>query len=427
MHLLAIPSTSLDETDAAVDLGQTPGDIMALSFSDSDLSALAAAWRASPEKLPSLRLASLKALRHPMSVDLYANAASGARLIIVRCLGGLDYWRYGFERLAEIARRKGTLLAALPGDGQPDPRLAEISTAPDVAVASFDRYFREGGPENLGQALRLAANLLGASFEVLPPKPMPPVLGLLPAAGTVPVDELAAETDTRPAALVVGYRSSVIAADDKPLRALMQALAAEGLGPLGIAVTSLKDPDAIPMVEQLIEARKPAIIVNATAFSALREDNTSVLDLADVPVLQVALAGARFEAWKPSARGLGPSDLAMNVVLPEVEGRIFTRAVSFKADAVFDPRFEHAETRHEPAPDRVSYVAKLAAAWVRLGRKPRDSRSLALVLSDYPARGGRNGYAVGLDSFESVREILKLLHEEGYDAGGGGLDRCRSG
>jgi cobaltochelatase CobN len=416
MHLLAIPSTSLDETDAAVDLGQTPGDIMALSFSDSDLSALAAAWRASPERLPSLRLASLKALRHPMSVDLYANAARGARLIIVRCLGGLDYWRYGFERLAEIARRQGTLLVALPGDGQPDPRLAEISTAPDEALASFDRYFREGGPENLEQALRLAANLLGAGFDVLPPKPMPPVLGLLPAAGTVPADDLAAGTDPRPAALVVGYRSSVIAADDKPLRALMQALADEGLAPLGIAVTSLKDPDAIPIVERLIGARKPAIIVNATAFSALRDNNTSVLDLAGVPVLQVALSGARFEAWEPSVRGLGPSDLAMNVVLPEVEGRIFTRAVSFKADAVFDPLFEHAEARHEPAPDRVSYVAKLAAAWVRLGRTPRDSRTLALVLSDYPARGGRNGYAVGLDSFESVREILSLLRQEGYDA-----------
>ncbi len=144
-----------------------------------------------------------------------------------------------------------------------------------------------------------------------------------------------------------------------------------------------------------------------------------MLDAADAPVLQVALAGARHEAWEASARGLGPSDLAMNVVLPEVEGRIFTRAVSFKADAAADPLFEHAETRHEPAADRVVYVAKLAAAWARLSRTPRDERKLAIVLSDYPARGGRSGYAVGLDSFDSVREILRMLREEGYDAGAG--------
>ncbi len=417
MHLLAITSTSLDETETAVDLGQTPAEIMALSFSDSDLSGLAEAWRTSAETLPSLRLASLKNLRHPMSVDLFANVASAARLIIVRCLGGLDYWRYGFERLSGIAKPKGILLAALPGDDRPDPRLAELSTLPAEALALFDGYFREGGPENLRQALRLAANLLGAKFGVTPPEPMPAAIGLTASGAVAPIDDLIAEAADLPPALVVGYRAAVIAADDKPLKSLMCALAAEGLAPFGIAVTSLKDPEAAPIVSRLIEARKPAIIVNATAFSALREDGSSVLDAANVPVLQVALAGARYEAWEASARGLGPSDLAMNVVLPEVEGRLFTRAISFKADAAVDPLFEHAETKHEPAADRVSYVAKLAAAWARLSRTPRDERKLAIVLSDYPARGGRSAYAVGLDSFASVGEILRLLRDEGYDAG----------
>jgi cobaltochelatase CobN len=416
MHLLAVPSASLDETDAAVDLGQTAADIMALSFSDSDLSALGAAWRGSPEALPGLRLASLKKLRHPMSVDLYANAASAARLIIVRCLGGLDYWRYGFERLADIARSKGILLIALPGDDRPDARLQELSTVPAPALALFDRYFREGGPENLSQALRLAANLLGAKFNLKPPAPIPPAIGLAASGAIASVEDLIAESTDRPHALVVGYRAAVIAADDKPLKALMDALAAEGLAPFGVAVTSLKDPKAAPTVERLIAERKPAIIVNATAFSALRDDGASVLDAAGVPVLQVALAGARYEAWEASARGLGPSDLAMNVVLPEVEGRIFTRAISFKADAAADPLFEHAETRHEPAVDRVLYVARLAAAWARLSHTPRNERRLAIVLSNYPSRGGRSGYAVGLDAFESVCEILSFLNEEGYDA-----------
>ncbi|MGB7914414.1 MAG: cobaltochelatase subunit CobN, partial [Rhodomicrobium sp.] len=417
MHLLAVPSASLDETDAAIDLGQTPADIMALSFSDSDLSALAAAWRASPEALPSLRLASLKKLRHPLSVDLYANAASAARLIIVRCLGGLDYWRYGFERLADIARNKGILLIALPGDDRPDPRLQELSTIPAPVLSLFDRYFREGGPENLSQALRLAANLLGAKLNLKPPAPIPSAIGLTASGTIVSIEDLIAESSDRPHALVVGYRAAVIAADDKPLKALMDALAAEGLAPFGVAVTSLKDPKAAPTVERLIAERKPAIIINATAFSALRDDGASVLDAAGVPVLQVALAGARYEAWEASARGLGPSDLAMNVVLPEVEGRIFTRAISFKADAAADPLFEHAETRHEPAVDRVSYAAKLAAAWARLSHTPRNERRLAIVLSNYPSRGGRSGYAVGLDAFESVCEILRFLSEEGHDAG----------
>src|SRR5690606_24012862 len=116
MHLLAVETGSLDEIDGAVDLGQTPADVVVLSFSDSDLSALASVWSESPTLFPTLRLASLKQLRHPMSVDLYIERViAGARLVIVRGLGGLDYWRYGFEQIAAAARRHGIHFIALPG------------------------------------------------------------------------------------------------------------------------------------------------------------------------------------------------------------------------------------------------------------------------------------------------------------------------
>ncbi len=45
------------------------------------------------------------------------------RAVIVRALGGLDYWRYGFERIADMARAKGIVFIALPGDDRPDARL----------------------------------------------------------------------------------------------------------------------------------------------------------------------------------------------------------------------------------------------------------------------------------------------------------------
>ena len=200
-----------------------------------------------------------------------------------------------------------------------------------------------------------------------------------------------------------------MAADIAPVTALMAALDRQGLAPLGVAVSSLKDPAIRPQLEELIAAHKPAIILNTTAFSAMRADDTTVLDAADVPVLQVVLSGSVREAWEGSARGLSPADLAMNVVLPELDGRLLTRAISFKAEAPTDPRLEFASVRHEPDPDRIDYVARLAAAWARLGTTPRNERRLALVLSDYPARGGRTGYAVGLDTAASAAEILKLL------------------
>ena len=107
----------------------------------------------------------------------------------------------------------------------------------------------------------------------------------------------------------------------------------------------------------------------------------------------------------------------MNVVLPELDGRLLTRAISFKAEAPVDPRLEFASVRHAPDLDRIDYVARLAVAWAGLGTTPRNERRLALVLSDYPARGGRTGYAVGLDTAASAAGILQLLDAEGYDTG----------
>ena len=105
--------------------------IVLLSFADSDLSALAAApGSRMPGILPTLRLASLRKLKHPMSVDLYVERPWSRRpeRVIVRCLGGFEYWRYGLEIIASIARKNNIAFAALPGDDRPDPRLAEIST-----------------------------------------------------------------------------------------------------------------------------------------------------------------------------------------------------------------------------------------------------------------------------------------------------------
>ena len=422
MHLLATNVAKLDEADTAVDLEQSPADVVVLSFADSDLSALAAAWQSDAAILPALRLANLKKLKHPMSVDLYVErVVAHARMVIVRCLGGFEYWRYGLEIIASIARRNGILFAALPGDDRPDSRLAEISTVTSETLSRLDRFFREGGPENLRQALGYVGSLLDRDIPWTEAMPVGPVAGFSGDGRTIPAKDLFSAVDQRPVALVLFYKASLLAADTAAIRALMAALEAESLAAVAVAVSSLKDPAAAEVLERLIAVRRPAIILNATAFSALREDGTTVLDAADVPVLQVVLASNSQEAWASSPRGLSPSDLAMNVVLPELDGRLLSRAISFKTEDDFDSRIEFASVRHRPCPDRVEFVARQAVRWVKLGRTPRAERRLALVLSDYPARAGRAGYAVGLDTTESVVQIVKLLHAEGYDVGEAGL------
>jgi len=259
MHVLATQLATLDEACVAVDLGQSPAEIVVLSFSDSDLSALAVAWQREADSLPTLRLASLKRLRHPMSVDLYVESVvARAKLVIVRCLGGLDYWRYGLEHIADSARDHGVMFAALPGDDRPDARLAAMSTVPTEALDLFDRFFREGGPDNLANTLRYAGTLLGRDHDWQ----LPVAVGPITVLGEV--------RDARPVALVVFYRANLLAADYEPVTALMAALDREGLSSLAVAVSSLKDKAIEAGLTRLIEAHRPAVILNTTAFSAMR-------------------------------------------------------------------------------------------------------------------------------------------------------------
>ena len=413
MHVPRIEVRSLDETVEAVDLGQTPADVVFLSYSDSDLNALARAYDAVAAPKPTLRIASLAALRHPFSIDLYLETVcTHAKLVVARVLGGADYWRYGVDELAALARRRDVKLALLPGDRRRDARLEEASTLGRDAVRRIWRYFDEGGPHNMAACLAFFAFEVGSATAPPPPPPAP-----VSAFGRFEGACFEAEPGA-PQALIVFYRSIYLANDLAPIEALARAMRDKGFATTSVFVTSLKDEAALKPLRAFFEGQSRDVVLNATAFSArLDGAEGTALDALDAPVLQVVLAGVGLDAWRASPRGLGPADLAMHVALPEIDGRILTRAISFKAASPRDARTEFGAIAHQPLADRVAFVAELARRWANLRRKAPPEKRLACVLPDYPARGGRTGYAVGLDTPASAVAINETLRAAGYDVG----------
>ncbi|EHL95508.1 cobaltochelatase, CobN subunit [Acetobacteraceae bacterium AT-5844] len=409
MHILPRETLSLDAAEQAVDLGHAPADVVLLSFTDSDLSAAAAAWRTLPQPRPSLRLASLARLRHPMSVDLYAEEVlAHSRCVVIRLLGGVDYWRYGAEEVSALCRSQGIPLALLPGDGGEDARLAALSTLPAHVLARMASCFRHGGTAHLALALRLAAEAAG--------------LGSAPAEDPAPLPAFGRHdfgvTAEGPDAAIVFYRSHLLAADIAPLEELAKALAAQGLKPRGLFAASLKDAAAARFIAAELGAMQPAIVLNATGFSARMQDQ-SPLDAAGCVVLQAVLSGTSRAVWAASSRGLSQADLAMQVVLPELDGRLPTTAIGFKAEGEALPGLDFRPTRLLPDPEGIALVAARAAGWARLRATPTDERRLAIILSDYPGAigAGQTGHAVGLDSFASLQALLEDLQAGGYAAG----------
>jgi len=417
MHLLTTSSTNLDEIVEAVDLGQSPGDIAVLSFADSDLTALAAAWEAERASLPSVRLAHLRDLRHPMSVDLWIERLGAhAKVIVVRLLGGLDWWKYGIERLSALARERGIVLAVLPGEDRDDVRLAAASTLPAQELDALLRYFREGGRDNLRALLRRLAHHAGHDLASCEPQSVPRLAGYLPGEGAVDLERLMASLQAgHPVIPIVFYRALLLAGDTAPVDALCTAVAARGLAPAALFVTSLKDREAGVFLRQALARLKPALIVTMTAFAAgCGIDEPAPLDAPGVPVFQVVSAITKRAAWRDSTRGLGAADLAMHVVLPELDGRVLAGAIAFKDALPTQAGLAFSAFASRPEPDRVAMVADRIAAHVVLQALPASERRVAILMPDYPGAPGRTGYAVGLDVPASVIALLDDLSAADY-------------
>ena len=475
MHVVFRESHGLEETETPFDLGQDPADLVVLSFSDSDLGAFAAGYDRMrrvgnlPTRpgedvgvSPTLRIANLIALKHPVSVDTYAERTlTGAKAILVRLIGGEAYWPYGLATLQDLARRNGTALAILPADGRPDPRLDELSTLPVSTLRRLQALCDEGGAVAAHAALAQLA--LAAGLYVPPvtgdktvpqmgfydpdrgviPAPVTPHPRPLPTVGegrhsgpdraTQPPPQDARDISTRTSplplwggaggggtpepkgpVLVTFYRSYLTSGDTAPIDALIHALRAEGFPAYGVFAPSLKSPGVAEWLSAHLIDHAPVAILNATAFSAKSDDGSTPFDAATCPVFQVALSTARRRDWLASDRGLSPADLAMHVVLPEVDGRILAGLVSHKSPGSRDPELQFSRFAHRPDAERIRAVVDRITHWHRLAATPAADRQLAVILSTYPGRAHQMAHAVGLDALASTEALIETLAAEGY-------------
>ncbi|MCP5421103.1 MAG: cobaltochelatase subunit CobN [Gammaproteobacteria bacterium] len=423
MHLLATqPGGFVDDAEGIVRIEQDPADIVVLSAADTTLALLATVASELPDGFPSVRLANLLHLRQPASVDLYLDeVARHAQVIVVDHLGGESYWPYGTEQLVALARRENIALILFSGDHTEDPNLLQLSTVDPRLCQQLWRYLREGGATNA----RYFFYLLGQRYfqrpeQPLPPRPLPAIAVYQPGMGAVDVNAWQAIWRAgAPVVAVVFYRAHLQAANTAVFDALIAALQEQGLNPLPVALSSLKHPIDREILQNLCAEQAVALALNTTAFSVAAVDGEAQAPLAgDAPVLQVILSGGNREDWLSDNQGLQARDMAMHIALPEVDGRIVSRAISFKGLAYRCARVQSDVARYQADRERISFVAELSQRWCRLRTLANGEKRLALILANYPTREGRIGNGVGLDTPQSVIAILQLLREQGYAVDG---------
>jgi len=398
--------------------------ILFLSTADTEVLAVTSAVAELPEGFPQVRAA------NPTRLQDVAAAVEPARVVLVRLLGGRRAWQAGFDVLAAHCGRAGVPLLAFGGEAEPDAELAAASTAPAGAVAQALEYLRHGGVANMGGLLRFVADtLLYTGFGFEPPRPLPEVGLYRPELGE-------RRSPWRPTVGVVFYRAHWMSGNTAFVDTLVDALEEAGANALPVFCYSLRAgaDGRIPACELLAEHGVDALIVTVLASGgsgaadALAGAGTErpedwldwkvpALEALDVPVVQGICATSTRAAWLAADGGLSPLDAAMQVAIPEFDGRIVGVPFSFK-EAIQGPAGPASEVMvYRADPERARRLAAIATRLAALRQVPNHDRRVAIVLSNYPTKQARVGNAVGLDTPASAVRLLAAMRDAGYQVG----------
>jgi cobaltochelatase CobN len=406
----------------------TAAAIALLTHAPNDLTVLHHALTQLPDDFVPVAGVNLQALQSDADMAaLLGGALAGARIVILRVLGRLGSVP-GVAELLRAAQRNGVYLIAVSGTGEPDPELAAVSTVPPDVLQQVVAYFQAGGSINLAQLLRyLSDRLLLSGFGCEPVQALPEHGIYHPdlAQGAGVQDWLARSDAARPGVGIVFYRAHWISGNTRFIDALIDALERQGMNVLPVFTSSLRaggGAGALPTALAFFREARVAVLINTTAF-AMGEISAGgatpagwsvdALQQLNLPVLQAMTSGMMLEHWQQSARGMNPLDAAMNVVLPEFDGRIITVPLSFKA-----PLADGAQMiEYRPLPDRVARIAGLAARFARLKTLANSDKRIAFIFTNSNSKAAQIGNAVGLDSPASLMHVLHAMRDAGYRIG----------
>ncbi|OEJ99429.1 cobaltochelatase subunit CobN [Flavivirga aquatica] len=428
MHLIAtIPGGWNPDDDGIFYIEQEPGDIVFLSAGDTEIHTMNEAYKAlynqKDGELPSLRMTNLVYLKQELTIDNYVeDVLEKAKVIVCSLLGGISYYKYLVESLVELQEKVNNTLIFIPAH-EPDYELMKLSSVPLEQVHHCRQYLQEGGKENSIALLNyLQHRFFNIEVEVTAPKAIEELFLYTVEKGIVTQEILESALNTKqPNVVLLAYRTHYLAGNMEPLKALSKALIEEGMNPIIVFANNLRDANVLVNLENLItnsHSRDIHAILNTTGFTIKSSDDSDfIFERLKVPVLQAIFSTSNKTVWEEGLFGLPPTDIAMNIALPEIDGRIIGRAVSFKKEVAKDPLTDSSIIKYEAHIPACEFMVRLAKNWINLQHKKNEDKKVAVILPNYPNKDSRLANGVGLDTPESCIVLLHELQKQGYTLG----------
>ncbi|KAE9455957.1 hypothetical protein C3L33_12129, partial [Rhododendron williamsianum] len=317
------------------------------------------------------------------------------------------------DSMLKLVRTLPKVLKYLPSDKAQDARLYILSL----------QFWLGGSPDNLVNFLKMVSGSYVPALKGMKIEYSDPVLyldtGIWHPLAPCMYDDVkeylnwygtrrdANEKLKGPNAPIIGLilqRSHIVTGDESHYVAVIMELEAKGAKVIPIFAGGLDFSG--PVEKFFIDpiTKKPFVnsVISLTGFALVggpaRQDHPKAIEALmklDVPyIVALPLVFQTTEEWLNSTLGLHPIQVALQVALPELDGK------------------SHALHK------RVEQLCTRAIRWAELKRKLKAEKKLAITVFSFPPDKGNVGTAAYLNVFASIFSVLKELQRDGYNVDG---------
>ena len=418
------------------------GRILFVSTADTDTLSAVESLKTISSKIPKVEIINIHSgWESRENQQQLFDAVLASRVVVLRLLGGKQAIPESIDHIVQICSEQNVPLIACPGHQEWDQDLIGACTASVSEVETVFGYLMHGGMNNLrNMFLFLSDVYFDTSFGHDAPEPMPWEGIYRPGLGDLPdIDTYMAEycDPANPTIGLLFYRAHWMSGNLDFIDSLITEIESKQANVIPIFTYSLKhspdsanEPDRV-LSRYLLNGSTPRVnaLINTMGLSMVDISDEGLDDSSDwvnqfmktlnVPVIQAIISTDTRQAWEDSELGLSPIDTAMNVALPEFDGRIISVPISFKEleeviEETHNSGYVAKIQKYVPEPSRIKFVVGLAINWANLNRKSNKDRKVVIVMSNYPTKDARIGNAVGLDTPASVVNLLNAMTKAGY-------------
>ncbi|MGI5083790.1 cobaltochelatase subunit CobN [Treponema putidum] len=288
-------------------------------------------------------------------------------------------------------------------------------------------YFKAGGSDQIAEFIKLFSNITTGTNYILEPLKKRKTIGIYKNGNLLNEDEEKLLSDIAASGKniigIVAHYPFLLNQNMRHVDAVIEELKKQGaeciciIGRLGP-----QDNDGVLQAMEKYFYFNGKLIIDAIILTTgytissyyqneFKNFIHSCFENFNLPVFQAITSYLSKEEFEKSPSGLDIASISLNIYQPEIDGQIITIPIAASEEIEKNGIVGRVFV---PMPERVKALCELVHRFAQLKNKKPQERRIAIILHNYPPRNDLIGSAHGLDTPNSLWNILQFLKEENY-------------